>query len=351
MNIILKLGGNVLNNKSQFNFYAQHESNHRRTRLLNCLLPVVLLIVFLVIYCFFVWGNTDDEVTFGQAFMTTMTPGMLKFFTFVFVIWWIVILIWTRNILNNPISAVMDASHATQVDDQLMSADPKAKMFDNVVTELALAYGMKKPATFIVEDTQEPNAFATGNPDHSGVAITRPLLDMLNREELSGVMGHELAHIAAEDSQTTMRFALFVSGLSFVVIMGWALVRFGLLFIADSDDEHGWQSKAVVGCFSIMGLVIVVAGYIGKLCAVLLKFAMSRTREYDADAMSAKVNQNPNGLIQSLYKIDDWVAQQSGKIDSELSPKFSNLYLVDTKTHLLDDHPSTKDRIERLKEV
>lgn len=338
---------------SPFNFYAQHESNHWRTRLLNCLLPVVLLLVFLVIYSFLAWGNRDDDQTFWQSFATTMTPGMMKFFLTVFVIWWVVILIWVHQVLSHPIQTVMEASHATQVDDKLMSDDPKVKMFDDVVEELAIAYGMPKPATFIVENTTEPNAFATGKPAEAGVAITRPLLEMLNREELSGVMGHELAHVAAEDSQTTMRFELFVTGLSFVVIMGWALVRFGLVLIADDDDDndHGLTTKALFGCISLFGLIIVIAGLIGKLCATLLKFAMSRTREYDADAMSAKINQNPNGLIRALYKIDDWVAQQTGHNDAELSSKFSNLYLVDTKTHLLDDHPSTKARIERLKEV
>ena len=338
---------------SPFNFYAQHESNHRRTRLLNCLLPVVLLLVFLVIYSFLAWGNRDDDQTFWQSFATTMTPGIMKFFLTVFVIWWVVILIWVHQVLSHPIQTVMEASHATQVDDKLMSEDPKVKMYDDVVEELAIAYGMPKPATFIVENTTEPNAFATGKPEEAGVAITRPLLEMLNREELSGVMGHELAHVAAEDSQTTMRFELFVTGLSVVVIMGWALVRFGLVLIADDDDDddHGLTTKALFGCISLFGLVIVIAGLIGKLCATLLKFAMSRTREYDADAMSAKINRNPNGLIQALYKIDDWVAQQTGHNDAELSSKFSNLYLVDTKTHLLDDHPSTKARIERLKEV
>lgn len=338
--------------RPQFNFYAQHESNHKRTQLLNFLLPVVLLLVFLVIYSFLAWANEDGQ-TFGQSFMTTMTPGMFKFFGTLFVIWWVVILIWVRQILSNPISAVMDASQAIPVDDQLIAQDPQVKMFDDVVEELAIAYGMPKPATYIVENTVEPNAFATGKPEQAGVAITRPLLMMLNREELSGVMGHELAHVAAEDSQTTMRFALFVSGLSFVVLFGWSIAKFGLLLMADDDgdDERGLGTKAVLGCISICGLVVVVAGYVGKLCATLLKFAMSRTREFDADAMSAKVNQNPNGLIQALYKIDDWVAHYTGKSDTELSSKFSNLYLVDTKTHLLDDHPSTKARIERLKQV
>ena len=144
---------------SPFNFYAQHESNHWRTRLLNCLLPVVLLLVFLVIYSFLAWGNRDDDQTFWQSFATTMTPGMMKFFLTVFVIWWVVILIWVHQVLSHPIQTVMEASHATQVDDKLMSDDPKVKMFDDVVEELAIAYGMPKPATFIVENTTEPNAF------------------------------------------------------------------------------------------------------------------------------------------------------------------------------------------------
>lgn len=338
--------------KKIFNFYAQHQANHRRTVLLNCLLPAVLLLVFLVLYCFLAWANMDDGVTFWQSFAHTMTPNLLKWFAIICVIWWAIILIWSARVLRNPIATVMNASHATKVTDEMKSADPKVRMYDDVVEELALAYGMKKPATYIVENTSEPNAFATGKPDQSGVAITKPLLDMLNRQQVSGVMGHELAHVAAGDSQTTMRFELFVTGLSVVMLIGWTCAKFGFFYMWPSDDDNnGWIGKAIVGGIGVLGAVVAIAGLVGELCATLLKFAMSRTREFDADAMSAKVNQDPQGLIQALTKIDDWVAQRTGQQSTPLPTQFSNLYLVDNKTHLLDDHPSMKARIERLKEV
>lgn len=338
--------------QNNFNFYAQHEANHRRTVLLNCLLPVILLLVFLILYCFLAWVNEEDGMTFGQSFAETMSPNLLKWFAIIFVVWWVVILAWSAYIMENPVSTVMKASHASRVTGEMKSKDPKVQMYDDVVEELAIAYGMTKPATFIVEDTAEPNAFATGKPGQAGVAITRPLLEMLNRQEISGVMGHELAHVAAEDSQTTLRFELFVTGLSFVVMMGWACAKFGFYYIwPDDDDEGGLVFKAIIGCFAVLGLVVAIAGLIGKLCATLLKFAMSRTREYDADAMSAKVNQDPHGLIQALTKIDNWVAKVTRRQQGALPTQFSNLYLVDNKTHLLDDHPSTKARIERLQEV
>lgn len=335
--------------KKNFNFYAQHRANHNRTVILNCMLPVVLLLVFLVFYCFLVWGNEGDELTFWQSFTRTMTPGLFKLFLILFIVWWVIILRWSARVLNHPVSAVMDASHATKVTDELKSKDKKTQMYDDVVEELAVAYGMRKPDTYIVENTDEPNAFATGKPGHAGVAITRPLLEMLNRQEVSGVMGHELAHVAAGDSQTTMRFELFVTGLSCVMIFGWTCAKVGLVTLW--DDNNGWITKILVACIGVIGGVVAVAGLVGKLCATVLKFAMSRTREYDADATSAKVNQNPNGLIQALVKIDDWVAKQTGQSEAELPSQFSNLYLVDNKTHLLDDHSSTKSRIDHLKEV
>lgn len=338
--------------KKNFNFYAQHQANQRRTVLLNFMLPVVLLLVFLVLYCFMVWGNMDDGMTFWQSFTRTMSPNLMKWFAIIFAIWWIIILLWSASVLHNPVSTVMKASHASQVTDEMKSADSQVRMYDDVVEELAIAYGMPKPATYIVEDTSEPNAFATGKPDQAGVAITRPLLDMLNRQQVSGVMGHELAHVAAGDSQTTMRFELFVTGLSFVMLVGWTCAKFGFFYVWPSDDDDsGWIGKAIVGAIGVLGLVVAIAGLVGKLCATLLKFAMSRTREFDADAMSAKVNQDPQGLIQALTKIDSWVGEQTGQKSEPLPTQFSNLYLVDNKTHLLDDHPSTKARIERLQEV
>lgn len=341
--------------RPHFNFYEQHAVNQTRTRWLNFLLPwSMILVAFLFGFLLALLNLWANQESFGRAMRDVFTVDYLQKAAIILLVWWFFVWLHAKILLKHPVDKVMKACQATEVSADWKQADPQVNMFDNVVGELAMGYGMKKPATYIVEDTNEPNAFAVGSPDHAGVAITRPLLDMLDRDELSGVMGHELAHVAAEDSKTSVTFAAFVSGLAFVTVLGWFLVRCSVATGSDrdrdSDDENsGSITLAVVG----IGLILMIAGYIGKLSAILMQFAMSRTREYDADAMSAKVNMTSQGLIKALTKIDDWVAAQSGKMKKQaaLPQQYANLYLVSNKTHLLDDHPSTADRIARLEKM
>lgn len=341
--------------KQQFNFYMQHDENTKRTRLLNIMLPGVIVLVLFIITLFLGYFNTEDDESYGTGLSRLMSyPSYWKWMIGIFIVWYLTVLIWAHHILKEPIKAVMEASYAEKVKPYMEHWDPKVKMYDDVVGELAIAYGMKKPDIYLVSATIEPNAFAVGNPEHSAVAITQPLLDMLDRDEISGVMGHELAHIAAEDSKTTLSFALFVAGLGFMTLLGLVFMRYS--WVGSGNNRNSY----LIGSAMVMvGLIIAVAGAIGKLFANLLKFAMSRTREYDADAMSAKVNQSADGLISSLTKIDKWVQDyQDGKFQDnlgietkDLSDRYANLYFVSAKTHLFDDHPSTKDRIDRLKEI
>ena len=337
----------------QFNFYEQHALNQTRTRWLNFLLPwSMILVAFLfglMLALLNLWANQES---FGRAMQDVFTVNYLQKAAVILLFWWFCVWVHAKILLKNPVAKVMKACQATEVSADWKQADPQVNMFDNVVGELAMAYGMAKPATYIVEDTNEPNAFAVGSPDRAGVAITQPLLEMLDRDELSGVIGHELAHVAAEDSKTSVTFAAFVSGLAFVTVLGWFLVRCSVPASRDRDrDDENSGSVALAGVG--IGLILMIAGYIGKLSAILMQFAMSRTREYDADAMSAKVNMTSQGLINALTKIDDWVAEQSGqrKKHDELPQQYANLYLVSNKTHLLDDHPSTAERIARLEKM
>ena len=339
--------------RPRFNFYEQHALNQTRTRWLNFLLPwSMVLVAFLfgvMLALLNLWANQES---FGRAMQDVFTVDYLQKAGIILLIWWFCVWVHAKILLKNPVNKVMKACQATAVTTDWKQADPQVNMFDNVVGELAMAYGMAKPATYIVENTREPNAFAVGSPDHAGVAITQPLLEMLDRDELSGVIGHELAHVAAEDSKTSVTFAAFVSGLAFITVLGWFLVRVSVPASRDRDNDDDNSGSIVLAMVGI-GLILMIAGYIGKLSAILMQFAMSRTREYDADAMSAKVNMTSQGLINALTKIDDWVAEQSGqkKKQAALPQQYANLYLVSNKTHLLDDHPSTADRIARLEKM
>lgn len=326
---------------------------------MKIILPFTIIFVLLAIFALICWLFDDGKVT----------PNLIVWFVGVFVLWYGGILVYVHNIMNDPVTKVMEAEHATLIDQQALQEVDCAQMLLDVVEELALAYGMEKPAVYIVEDAEYPNAFAVGDEFDSGVAVTRPLLDMCSRSELSGVLGHELAHIKSEDSETTLLFTLFVSSLAFVTTVGYILVRIAPSSINHSDDDDD-DSGGIIALIFLFGFVLMIAGTIAKLCALLLRFAVSRTREYDADAMSAKINQSPKGLIDALNEIEEWQGLQETDSDVDEDDdklfnkpnhhRYSALYFTDDHMikhsfwefhKLFDDHPATNDRIERLKDV
>lgn len=345
--------------KWSFNFYEQHESNIRRTKILKFLLPFVLLIVLGIIYsaivCFI--GKDDYPFSFMKAAYSLKGKAFFWIFMIIWFAWWVGIHVTMKQVLQSPLSNIMDESKAYRVSEFMKSKDPKLKSYDDVVSELSLAYGMKKPDLYIIEETDELNAFAVetldnyGQRNSSGIAITRSLLKLLDRSELSGVMGHELAHINADDSQTVLTFVTLASGICGLATLGWTICL--LCFRIIGGAREIWTALGeVVFCMCVpvlaFGLLLGISGSSGQLFALLLRFSMSRTREFDADAMSAKVNQDPNGLISALTKIDQLAGSAKKK---QLTDKYSALYLSSTKTGLLDDHPSIKARIKRLRDM
>ena len=341
--------------RCNFNFYEQHERNSRATIFMKVMLPVVLALVTFVLYFFVNLFLQIKTLTFSFTKVLLDHPLV----SWLFVAWWAG---WCMSVygqmaeaLQSPLKKIMNANLAYPVSDLMLFKDPKLRLFDSVVGELSLAYGMPKPDIYIVENTNEPNAFAVetidkeGHRNGSGVAITRPLLKMLNRNELSGVLGHELAHINADDSKTVVSFVTCAHGLCGISTSGWQLYESS----SDVINSSGWFIGGLMAPFAILGFVFGCAGSSGKWFAILLRYAMSRTREYDADAMSVKVNQDKEGLISALTKIDNWANQHYGAMDSDpaLSKEYSALYFFSDRTHWYDDHPSTKSRIKRLKEM
>ena len=344
------------------NYYDQHSDNHKKTILLNVLLPLVLLIVMPVIYClsYVVLFFASIFISVGYDYYHPHAHGIdlvasqwnVVLATFlVLLIWYFEILIYAHQQLKNPIETVMSEANAAKVTEVFGNQDSKLKILLYVVEELSIAYDLKRPDIYVVNDTKEPNAFAFGNRDKSAVTITRPLLNMLNRSELSGVIGHELGHITNEDSSLILRFIAYVTGLSFFIDFGGWLTT-----SAFSWDDWGlratilkWVVFAVVG---FLGLALALVGMFTKWLATLLRFATSRTREYDADSMSAQINQSADGLISALSKLEGY-SNDNDKKEDELKPAYSQLYFTDNRKgdHLMDDHPAISDRIKRLKKL
>lgn len=179
----------------------------------------------------------------------------------------------------------------------------KLRQLTNVVEEMAIAAGLPVPAVYVVPDA-DPNAFATGRgPGHSSIAVTRGLLDTLDREELQGVIAHEMSHVRNLDVRLMTIVAALVG--SVALLSDWA--RRGMMWGGGSrrrrdDDERG---SGIGG--AIFFVVWIVAIILAPLMAQLLAMMVSRQREYLADASGAQLTRNPTGLARALEKIDDAV--------------------------------------------
>lgn len=206
----------------------------------------------------------------------------------------------------------------------------------NTVESLALAAGIPTPKIYIIED-EAPNAFATGrDPKHASVAVTRGLLNIMNRAELEGVLAHEISHIKNYD----IRYMTLVTVVVGIIGMIANILAYSFFFNNGRDRDNGWL--IVIG---------ILAAILAPFFAQLVQLAISRQREYLADASGALLTHNPQGLADALKKL------ASNKIPPRLADKTSaSLYIVNpfkrtTVESLFSTHPPIEKRIEKLESM
>jgi len=206
-----------------------------------------------------------------------------------------------------------------------------------IVADLANRAGLPMPKVYLIENDQ-PNAFATGrNPENAAVAATTGLLRMLNRDEIAGVMAHELAHVKNRDSLTMTITAVFAGAIGMLANM---LMFTGLM--GGRDDRNN----------PLGGIGAVVVMILAPMAAGLVQMAISRSREYEADRIGAEICGQPRALASALNKI----AHGAEVIDNEVAegnPATAHLFIVNplhgrTGDSLFSTHPATANRIERL---
>ena len=195
------------------------------------------------------------------------------------------------------------ASTGAQPLDQLRGTAPsdadaiKLRQLETVVDEMAIAAGLPRPKVYVVPD-QDPNAFATGrDPSHASIAVTRGLLDRLSREELQGVVAHEMSHIRNYDIRLMTIVAALVGAV--VLLSDWAArgMRFG-------GGRRGGRDRKGGGLGVVFLVLWLVAIIVAPIVARLLATMVSRHREYLADASGAELTRNPLGLAEALKKIE-----------------------------------------------
>ncbi len=184
--------------------------------------------------------------------------------------------------------------------------DPLEKQFVNVVEEMAIAAGLPAPKAYVVPD-DDPNAFAVGrDPDHAAIAVTRGLLEKLDRDELQGVIGHEMAHVRNLDIRAmTLVTALFGAAMLLSDIARRGLVHGDGAGRGGGGSRRGGRGHGNGGGgMAVLFLVWMLVAVLAPLLARFLAMAVSRSREYLADASAAELTRNPLGLAAALRKID-----------------------------------------------
>ena len=206
-----------------------------------------------------------------------------------------------------------------------------------IMRELSDAAGMPMPKLYVTPDMQ-PNAFATGrNPEHAAVAVTAGILQILDWDELRGVLAHELSHVGNRDILIGSVAAAIATGISFMGNM----LMWGAMFGGGDDDEGGGN---------IFGLLLMM--FLAPMAAGLLQMALSRSREFEADRSGARLIGNGDALARALLKLEG----AAKAIPMDVQPAQASKYIVNPLTgrhvsfaKLFTTHPPTAERVERLR--
>jgi len=203
------------------------------------------------------------------------------------------------------------------------------------VERLTAKDGIPMPKIYVIP-TDSPNAFATGrNPQHASVAVTHGILALLNDEELEGVLAHELGHVKNRDILTSSIAATLAGAITLIARMGYWASLFGGVGGRDSRRNGGLGAL----------LMLIVA----PIAATLIQLAISRSREYEADATGAHTTGNPYALASALQKLEDY----SKRLPLQATPSTAHLFIIAPLIgggigSLFSTHPPTKERIRRL---
>ena len=234
--------------------------------------------------------------------------------------------------------------HSDKIVLSMSGAEPATKDDEpyllNALEGLSIAAGLPPPRPYIIEDSA-PNAFATGrDPQHAAIAVTRGLLDKLNRLELEGVIAHEMSHIQNYD----IRFMTLVTVLVGTVM----LLSDGMLRNLRYSRRHGSGRKG--NPLALVGLVFII---LSPIVAKLMQLALSRQREFLADATAAQLTRYPEGLAAALEKL----AADSEPLEAA-NKATAHMYIINPLTEhkgwansLFSTHPSTEERVKRLREM
>jgi heat shock protein HtpX len=313
------------------NFVAAQEANRRNTMVLLAILTVLAASVGYLIGWVADSESSSAVPTWSKAGIAA--AGLMA----------AVSIGWSALSLAFGDKMVLAMANAHEID------KPDAPQLYNVVEEMALAAGVPMPRVMVLE-TDALNAFATGTrPGHGTIVVTRGLLASLSRDELQGVVAHEMAHLANLDTRYMVVVGVTVGLIALVcdvALRNLAWGRGNQSSSSDSDKKGG-------GGTAILIVLLVVVAILAPIAAKFVQMAVSRQREYLADATSVRFTRNPNGLISALGKLAEKAEPFPG-----VSRATQHLFIVNPvqtftakSSALLATHPDIEDRIARLRNL
>ena len=215
------------------------------------------------------------------------------------------------------------------------TTDPDERKLVNVVEEMSIASGIAVPQVYILDREKGINAFAAGYaPNDAVVAVTRNCLKLLTRDELQGVIAHEFSHILNGDMRLNIRLIGFLSGIMVIANIGYLILR----------SRSGSRKSGIQ--IVLIGIGLLVIGFVGQLFGRIIQAAVSRQREYFADASSVQFTRNPQGISGALKKIGGF--KPGSRIRSPNAGEICHMFFGKAIRTLFATHPPLADRIQRL---
>lgn len=331
------------------NFFAQQEHARRQTRMLVILfaLAVLAIVAAVNLVLALVWSWTQTGAVFGirewpRGFFATNTGVTLALIA-------AGTLIEMFNLRDGG-DAVAKMAGGRRVSPS--TTDLRERRLLNVVEEMAIASGIAAPKVYLLDREVSINAFAAGyNPDEAVVAVTHGALTRLSRDELQGVVGHEFSHILNGDMRLNIRLIGLLAGIQMIAGFGRHLIDFGRYGSARDDRRKQGSARAAL---VLTGLGLLVVGYIGVFFGRLIKAAVSRQREFLADASAVQFTRNADGLGNALRKIAGLSRsmEPGSRIEHPNAEQLSHLFLGAPGRALaagwLATHPPVEERLRRI---
>lgn len=327
------------------NFFDHQATARKKSLLLGILflIAVALIVISTNLICYFVFSFTDSNpLTLAEWFSSRISHYISAA---------IILTIFIGTIhqfinLAKGGSAVAEMARGRKVD--LSSQDRLEQRFINLVEEMSIASGTMMPTLYIMDHEHSINAFVAGyEPTECVLVVTRGTLEQLTRDELQGVIGHEFSHILNGDMRINIRLIAILAGILLIGQIGQFLLR------SSFSRSHHYRSSRSKNDIALLfiGLTLICIGYTGLFMGRVIKAAISRQREFLADAASVQFTRNPEGIASALYKILDSQEGSQLRVTRHAEDLNHLCFSESIKLHLsglLASHPPLNERISTI---